>query len=113
MQIRSYQREEIYFMEHRNTRYRILSLAGRCDHCPTVSAAHRVTGLGRHLDITRPELTWLYKKAFGQEPNEVLDDAGICASIQMLKGFAWAVQEIESKRNQVNVKHPTEGGNTQ
>jgi hypothetical protein len=99
-------------MELRNSRYRVHSLAGRCDHCPAVGAALRVIK-GRHLDVTRVELAWLYKKAFGQAPNEVLDDAGICASIQMLKGFAWAVQEIESKRNQVNVKHPTEGGNTQ
>ena len=96
-------------MELSTTRYRIRSLAGSCDHCPAARAAHRVTGRGRHLDLTRAELTWLYKKAFGHEPNG-MDDAGICVAIQMLKGFAWAVHEIEEKRNQENEKHPTEGG---
>ncbi len=100
-------------MELRNSIYRIRSLAGRCDYCPAARATHRVTlPLQRHLDLTRAELTWLYKKAFGHDPNGV-DDANICVSIQMMKGFAWAVQEIEERRNQVNVNNPTVGGNIQ
>jgi hypothetical protein len=97
-------------MELSSTRYRVRSLAGRCDHCPAVNTALRVTGRDRHIDLTRSELTWLYTEAFGIEPSSKTDDANMMVSIQMLKGFAWAVRKIEDRRNESNL---TEGGSTQ
>jgi len=73
-----------------------------------------VTDYGRHIDLTRSELTWLYIEAFGIEPNREADDANMMVSIQMLKGFAWAVRKIEDRRSdQANGNNPTEGGSTQ
>lgn len=69
-----------------------------------------MTDHGRHIDLTRSELTWLYIEAFGIEPSRETDDANMMASIQMLKGFAWAVRKIEDRRNESNL---TEGENTQ
>ena len=53
----------------------------------------------RHLDLTREELLWLHRLAFDRDI--VGTDRQACDAIVMQKGFAWAREKIDARRNAI------------
>jgi len=72
-------------------------------------AADEVTPRG-HIDLSRDELAWLYKEAFGFSMPSDMDPEHAVVSVHIEKGFSWARKKIDDRATRnVNTTHKEKG----